>query len=127
MPNLKQIGFLLFVLLALFGLSYSASDLSFSAWLKHIEQWNAPHFMRGAILGLVLWIIGLKWVQPKFGLKAAVFSLTGLLVFSVCWEIRDQLYSVWGGSDPFDPVDILFDLLGWLYMQAVHLATELWD
>lgn len=96
-------------------------------WLSHIEVYNTPHFMRGAILGLIFWIAGMKWIQPRFGIKAAVSSLAMVLAFSVCWEIRDQVLSILGQSDPFDVFDILFDVLGWGFVQLVHLSVHRWD
>ena len=96
-------------------------------WLLHVEVYSMAHFARGCVLGLILWIIGLKWIQPKFGMKAGIVSFAGVAVFSLCWEIRDQIYSLWGKSDPFDPMDIVCDMLGVTVGQLWHLATHRWD
>ena len=95
-----------------------------SDWLNHIEAYSAPHFMRGFFVCLVAWIIGMKY---RFALKSGWWTLICVLGISLLWEIRDQVYSLWGGSDPFDPVDILFDLFGWCGFWLAHLAGHRWE
>ncbi len=125
MPTRNQILFLLFAILVFFALAWASSGLSFSAWWAGMEAYNMSHFATGCVLGLLFWIIGLKWVQPKWGLKAGLFSFLGMAAFSVLIEWWQ--YSRGNASDGFSLLDLLWAGLGWVFGQAYHLATHKWD
>ena len=73
--------------------------------IRKVEMNNAPHFMRGAILGWLSWVFGLLvWPGPNWALP---FTLIFVFLFSVGWELYDLRRGV-----GFDWKDILFDMLG---------------
>lgn len=88
--------------------------------LKTAEVANAPHFMRGCLVGYAAWVFGLLvWPGPLFALP---FSLGVVVLMTLGWELRDYYK-----ADGFDWLDIGCDLLGWGMVQLTHYATHWWD
>lgn len=96
-------------------------------WLRKVEERNMPHFARGCVLGLGLWIFGIRVFS--FGMAPVLFSFVSMLVLSVMWEIYDQIR--WNLNpnkyDGFDPMDIVCDLLGVAAGHLWHLSTHRFD
>jgi len=100
----------------------------FKEWLAKVEQKNTPHIARGAVMGLGFWVFGIRvW---NAGLSPFLFSFAAMFLFSLLWEIYDELRMVKYGAaryDGFDWMDIVCDLTGVAIGQFWHLATHAYD